>query len=69
MDNELNLRQIELDNWVISKLDVEKYAWLLESAGSVGNFCSFLDDLVYRISKGYKVNKKKRKVCSDLGLI
>jgi hypothetical protein len=65
----LTVQQTELQNWVISKLDVEEYSLLLESAGSVGNLFCYLDNLVYRISKGYKPNKKELRVCHDLGLI
>jgi hypothetical protein len=62
-------RQTEVNNWVISKLDVEEYTWLLKSAGSVGYLCCFLDDLLHRISRGYKPNEKEFAVCFKLGLI
>jgi hypothetical protein len=65
----LNERQTELNNWVISKLNVEEYAWLLKAAGSVCNFCCFLDDLVNRMIKGYELDEKEFVVCNKLGLI
>ncbi|HSV48937.1 MAG TPA: hypothetical protein VLH35_01360 [Candidatus Acidoferrales bacterium] len=65
----LTIRQIELDNWVLSRLDVEEYAWLLESAGAVENFLRFLDNIVNGINNGYKPNKKELGVCQKLGLI
>jgi hypothetical protein len=69
MPKSLTIRQTELDNWVMSKLDVEEYAWLLEAAGTVDNFLCFFDDLVNRISKGYESTEKEFAVCTKLGLI
>lgn len=65
----LNERQRELNNWVISKLDVEEYALLLESSGSIANFVCYLEDLVNKINTGYRPNEVEFRICNKLGLI
>ncbi len=69
MDNNLNLRQIEVERWIRSKLDVEEYAWLLESCGSIANFVCFLDGLVNKINESHQLNEIEFRVCYKLGLI
>lgn len=69
MQNNLTIRQIEVDTWIRSKLDVEEYAFLLDSCGSVANFACFIEDLVNRINDGYMSNEVEFRICNKLGLI